>query len=54
MLRTFNCGVGMILAVDASEEQAILQKLQALGEQAWTIGEIVDRANPDQEAIVFT
>ncbi len=51
MLRTFNCGVGMIIAVDAAREQAVLQELQALGENAWTIGEVVDRE--DQAAVVF-
>ena len=43
MLRTFNCGVGMILAIDAELEQPILQALQALGENAWVIGDIVER-----------
>ena len=40
MLRTFNCGVGMVLAVDAADEQPCLARLQALGEQASVIGEV--------------
>ena len=51
MLRTFNCGVGMLLAVDAELEQPILQKLQALGEDAWVIGEVVERSG--QAAVIF-
>ncbi len=45
MLRTFNCGIGMILAVAADECDACLQTLAALGETAWVCGEIVDRGN---------
>ena len=40
MLRTFNCGVGMVLAVDAAHESQCLQMLADLGETAWVIGEI--------------
>lgn len=52
MLRTFNCGIGMVLVVDASDEQACLEHLTALGEKAWALGEIVERAG--QQAVVFT
>jgi phosphoribosylformylglycinamidine cyclo-ligase len=52
MLRTFNCGVGMLLAIDAQQEQQCLDQLQALGETAWVIGDIVTRG--DQAAVVFT
>ena len=52
MLRTFNCGVGMVLAVDAEREQAVLEKLGSLGETAWTIGEVIERG--DRDAVVFT
>ena len=51
MLRTFNCGVGMILAIDSELEQPILQKLQSLGEQAWVIGDVIEA--PDQAAVIF-
>jgi len=40
MLVTFNCGVGMIVCVAASDEAATLQILQQQGETAFTIGEI--------------
>jgi phosphoribosylformylglycinamidine cyclo-ligase len=45
MRRTFNCGVGMVLAVDAEDAETCLQRLADLGETAWTIGEIVERGN---------
>jgi phosphoribosylformylglycinamidine cyclo-ligase len=51
MLRTFNCGVGMVLAIHADQEQACLAQLETLGETAWVIGEIVPRQ--DQAAVVF-
>ena len=42
MLRTFNCGVGMVLIVDSEQQQECLDRLTALGERAWTIGRIVE------------
>jgi len=52
MLRTFNCGVGMVLAVDAEQERQCLEQLHALGETAWVIGEVIPREN--QAAVIFT
>ena len=40
MLRTFNCGIGLVLVVGRDASQATLQALTALGEQAFEIGEI--------------
>ena len=51
MLRTFNCGVGMVLAVDAATEQACLARLEELGENAWTIGAVVERES--ESAVQF-
>jgi len=51
MLRTFNCGVGMILAVDARIADQVVDKLQTLGETAWVIGDVVERS--DQEPVIF-
>jgi phosphoribosylformylglycinamidine cyclo-ligase len=51
MLRTFNCGVGMVIIVDSEQQQHCLDKLAALGEQAWTIGRIVES---DGDAVVLT
>lgn len=43
MLRTFNCGVGMILFVPADKAEAAIEFMQAQGEQAWKIGQVVAR-----------
>jgi phosphoribosylformylglycinamidine cyclo-ligase len=51
MLRTFNCGVGMVLAVDATLVDQVLAKLKLLGETAWQIGDIVERQ--DQDPVIF-
>ncbi len=40
MLRTFNCGVGMVLAVPAARADDALAAVAAHGEQAWVIGAI--------------
>lgn len=51
MLRTFNCGVGMVLVIDAAQEQDCLARLESLGETAWVIGDIV--AREDNPAIIL-
>ncbi len=40
LYRTFNCGIGMVLAVPTVESTDILDRLRALGETAMVIGEI--------------
>jgi phosphoribosylformylglycinamidine cyclo-ligase len=44
MLRTFNCGLGMIVCVAPEDEKAALEALRASGETAFPIGEIVPAA----------
>lgn len=41
MYRTFNCGLGMVLVVEADKAQQCIAELTALGENAWHIGETV-------------
>lgn len=41
MYRTFNCGIGMVLAVPESEAEDILIRLSGLNEKAYVIGEVV-------------
>jgi phosphoribosylformylglycinamidine cyclo-ligase len=43
MLRTFNNGIGMVLVVEEAQVEDILQRLRALGDQAFVIGEIGPR-----------
>ncbi len=48
MLTTFNCGVGMIVAVAAEDAEATINTLNELGEQAFAIGDIVATADKNQ------
>lgn len=49
MLRTFNCGIGLVLVVPADEAVAVAESAQALGETCHDIGEVVAlRANEDR------
>jgi phosphoribosylformylglycinamidine cyclo-ligase len=40
MFRTFNCGIGMVLAVPENEAEEIMIRLSGLNEQAFIIGEV--------------
>jgi len=46
MRRTFNCGVGMIVAVDAADAAKSVEILNANGESAWQIGRIAAGSAP--------
>ena len=48
MRRTFNCGVGMIVAVAAADVAAALAALRKAGENAWEIGTVADGAGEVQ------
>jgi phosphoribosylformylglycinamidine cyclo-ligase len=50
MLVTFNCGVGMIVCVDAADEATTLASLNQQGETAFSMGEIVP-ATDDKRVI---
>mgnify|MGYP003112098497 CR=1 FL=1 len=50
MYRTFNCGVGMIVALPADKVDSALELLNAEGEKAWLIGNIAKR-NGDEEQV---
>lgn len=45
MHRTFNCGIGMVLAVPAAEAAACAATLRAAGEQVFEIGRIAERGS---------
>jgi phosphoribosylformylglycinamidine cyclo-ligase len=40
MLRTFNCGVGMVVCVAEEQAEQALSLLQSMGETAWRLGRI--------------
>jgi phosphoribosylformylglycinamidine cyclo-ligase len=42
--RVFNCGIGMVLVTAPGDADATIAALQAAGETAWRIGDIVERA----------
>jgi len=41
MVTTFNCGIGMVLVVDAADHEAVLAALQALGEDPVLMGQVI-------------
>ena len=49
MFLTFNCGVGMILAVEDDKAEQALQLLKDLGEDAWVIGQIANAADSEEQ-----
>ncbi|NHN37943.1 phosphoribosylformylglycinamidine cyclo-ligase [Pseudomaricurvus alcaniphilus] len=50
MYRTFNCGVGMIIAVPASERDSALRLLAEAGETAFVVGSVA-KASGDEERV---
>ncbi|MBK1694425.1 phosphoribosylformylglycinamidine cyclo-ligase [Chromatium weissei] len=53
MLRTFNCGIGMIVCVAAEDADTALTQLQAAGETAWRIGHIEAEAADIAPSVVY-
>ena len=51
MYRTFNCGIGMVLVLDAADAEKALKLLQAAGETAAIIGHI--EAHPGEDQVVI-
>ncbi|MFA7553388.1 MAG: phosphoribosylformylglycinamidine cyclo-ligase [Spongiibacteraceae bacterium] len=49
MYRTFNCGVGMIIAVSADNAKQALDLLTEQGEQAWVIGHIGSALDDEEQ-----
>lgn len=42
MARTFNCGVGMVLAVDPAKVETVRERLEAAGETVLSVGRVVE------------
>ena len=52
MYRTFNCGIGMVLAVDPANAEKSMLLLEQSGEQAFIIGHIENHAG-DQRVVIL-
>ena len=52
MYRTFNCGVGMVIALPQSEVETALAILKQSGENAWLIGHIENAADNEPQVII--
>ena len=50
MLKTFNCGVGMVVIVEASARDAVVEALESEGEAVIEMGSLVKR---DGDAVVY-
>ena len=46
-MRTFNCGIGMLLIVSPSECDSVISKLQEQGEEVFNLGTIKSRSHGD-------
>ncbi|WP_159566956.1 phosphoribosylformylglycinamidine cyclo-ligase [Budvicia diplopodorum] len=51
MYRTFNCGVGMIIALPADRADSAIAQLNATGEVAWKIGK-VNASSSDEQVVI--
>jgi len=51
MYRTFNCGVGMVIALSAQDADKAIELMNAKGEKAWKIGMI--KASDSSERVVI-
>lgn len=49
MYRTFNCGVGMVMALPAAEAEAAVKFMNDQGEQCWLIGHIETAAEGEEQ-----
>jgi phosphoribosylformylglycinamidine cyclo-ligase len=52
LFRVFNCGIGMVIAVDPAHADAAMAHLERAGEQVCRVGEVVARA-PDGAATLI-
>lgn len=52
MYRTFNCGVGIIIALPQAEVDAALTLLNGLGETAWQIGTIAELPAGEEQVVI--
>ena len=55
MLRTFNCGIGFVIATREADSARVKAEMEAQGERVYTIGRVVARdATPHSDSILLT
>jgi len=52
MHRVFNCGIGMIVVVAASDAAAAMGVLEAAGETVWSVGVVRESREGEAQAVV--
>jgi phosphoribosylformylglycinamidine cyclo-ligase len=52
MHRVFNCGIGMVVVVQAGQAEAVAAHLTLQGERVYRIGEIRARADGEPQTII--
>ena len=52
MYRTFNNGVGMVIAVAKDQAEKAIESLKASGENAWLLGEITEARKGEPQVVV--
>ena len=50
MLRTFNCGIGMVMVVDQTDVETVISHFSDQDLNAWNIGQVIE--NTDQEVVL--
>ena len=53
MYRVFNCGIGMVIVVPASEANAVAENLRQAGETVYALGEIAECGDGDAQTVVI-
>jgi phosphoribosylformylglycinamidine cyclo-ligase len=51
MMRTFNNGIGMVVVVPDNVSEDLQQRLAAMNEKAFLIGEVLDCRDPSNRII---
>ncbi len=53
MYRTFNCGVGLVIALPKAQAAQAVELLNAEGENAWVIGEIANAEDGEEQVAIL-
>lgn len=54
MLKTFNCGIGLVMAVDKSKVEILLDELKANGTEGYLLGEVSTRKGLSFDGVAFS